>query len=191
MWHRSDMINKLRRLASPAIVKIRYKLGLGSEHPLRLHLGCGTKRFKGYTNIDWRKTQATDLVCDIKKLPYPDASVSLIETYHVIEHLTRHDLPKALGEWFRVMMPGGVLIIECPDFDKAVVEYIEGHEDRIDNIFGLQRFPGDAHQFGYNLSRLEKLLLEAGYRDIREEAPQDYHTRNEPCLRVRCIKSSV
>ena len=77
--------------------------------------------------------------------------MKLIETYHVIEHLNRHDLPIALKEWRRVLIVGGRLIIECPDFDEAIKEYIQGNEKRINNIFGLQRFPGDVHQFGYNL----------------------------------------
>ena len=167
LWYSSNMLNMIRRIISPVILKLKYKLGMGGARPLLLHLGCGTRRFQGYANIDLRKTKATDLVCDIKKLPYPDASVDLIETYHVIEHLPRNDMPKALNEWFRVIVPGGGLIIECPDFDKVVLEYIEGNEIRIDNIFGLQRFHGDAHLFGYNFKRLKKILKDAGFNNIK------------------------
>ena len=84
--------------------------------------------------------------------------------------------------------PGGKLIIECLDFDKSVNEYVEGNEKRIDNIFGLQRFPGDTHQFGYNFKRLEKLLEMVGFKDIQQREPQDSHTEDEPCLRVECVK---
>ena len=52
----------------------------------------------------------------------------------------------------------GKLIIECHDSDETAKEYIEGNEKRIDNIFGLQKFPGDTHQFEHNFKRLEKLL---------------------------------
>ena len=124
----------------------------------------------------------------MRKLPYPDNSAELIETYHVIEHLPRHDLPKALTEWYRLLIHEGKLIIECPDFDEAVKEYIGGNEKRLDNIFGLQRFPGDTHIFGYNFERLKQLVEEAGFRDIQKREPQDYHSKDEPCLRVECLK---
>ena len=188
-WYRSNLLNSVRRLATPILVKIKYKIGIRGTQPLRLHLGCGEQRIKGYVNIDLRKTKATDLVCNIIKIPYPDAIVDVIETYHVIEHLPRHLLPKALKEWFRAMAPGAMLIIECPDFDKAVKEYLEGNEKRIDTIFGLQRFPGDTHLFGYNAKRLKKILEEADFKGVQYEDPTDYHVKDEPCLRVKCFKS--
>lgn len=187
-WYNSNLLNIVRRNIDFAIIKFKYNLGIKNKIPLKLHLGCGGRRLEGYINIDLRKTTATDLVCNIRKLPYPDNSVELIETYHVIEHLPRHDLPKALKEWFRVLVTGGVLIVECPDFDKAVKEYIEGNEERINNIFGLQRFPGDTHMFGYNFKRLKKLHEETGFRDIQKKEPQDYHTKKEPCLRIESFK---
>jgi predicted SAM-dependent methyltransferase len=187
-WYNSNLLNIIRRNIDFAIVKFKYKLGIKHKTPLKLHLGCGNRHLEGYINIDLRKTISTDLVCNIRKLPYPNNTVELIETYHVIEHLSRHDLSKALKEWFGVISPGGMLIVECPDFDKAVKEYIGGNEKRINNIFGLQRFLGDTHMFGYNFKRLKKLLEEAGFRDIQEKEPQDYHTKDEPCLRIECFK---
>lgn len=186
-YYGSNFLNAIRRNIDHIKVKLKYKLRIKDEAPLKLHLGCGGRHFENYKNIDLRKTRATDLVCDIRKLPYTDNSVKLIETYHVVEHLPRHDLPKALKVWYRVLIPGGKLIIECPDFDETAKEYIEGNEKRIDNIFGLQRFPGDTHHFGYNFKRLEKLLAAAGFKDIKKRAAQDPHTKDEPCLRVECV----
>ncbi len=189
-WYSSDFLNLIRRSISPAIVRCRYKLGIRDKNPLKLHLGCGNQYFKGYVNIDLRKTRATDLVCDIRNLPYPDNSVELIETYHVIEHLPRHDLPKALKMWYRLLIHGGKIIIECPDFDEAIKQYIEGNEKRMDSFFGLQRFSGDTHHLGYNFKRLEKILKAADFKDIQKREPQDHHAKDEPCLRVECIKDA-
>ena len=183
-WYNSNFLNIIRRNINPAIIKLEYKLGFKGKNQLKLHLGCGNNHLEGYINIDWRKTKATDLVCDVRKLPYTDSSVEVIETYHLIEHLHRHDFPKALSEWYRILKRGGKLIIECPDFDKVVKEYLNGNEIRLDNIFGLQRFPGDAHLFGYNFKRLKQLLEEVGFKDIQKQKPQDYHAKDEPCLRV-------
>ncbi|MFX1264155.1 MAG: methyltransferase domain-containing protein [Promethearchaeota archaeon] len=188
MQRNSSLLNVIRRRIEPGIVRLKWKIGIKNKRPLRLHLGCGNQHIEGYMNIDFRKTKATNLVCDIAKLPYPDNSVELIETYHVVEHLPRHDLPKVLKEWHRVLTPAGKLIIECPDFDEDVKEYMRGKEKLLDSIFGLQRFPGDSHLFGYNFRRLEKLLKDANFEDIQRREPQDYHAKNEPCLRVECTK---
>lgn len=188
MQNNSNLVNAIRRTIEPEIVRLKYKMGIKDNRSLSLNLGCGNQHIKGCINIDSRKTKATDLVCDIVKLPYPDNSVELIENYHVIEHLPRHDLPKALKEWHRVLMLGGKLIIECPDFDEDMREYMGGNEKRLDSIFGLQRFPGDSHLFGYNFERLQRLLKDVGFEDIQRREAQDYHAKNEPCLRVECIK---
>src|SRR5271170_7219728 len=48
------------------------------------------------------------------KLPMPDESVDVITTFHCIEHW--HDSPRALfGEIRRVLKPGGLLMIGCPN----------------------------------------------------------------------------
>ncbi|NQU87283.1 MAG: methyltransferase domain-containing protein [Mariniphaga sp.] len=155
---------------------------------LKLHLSCGNRRIDDYINIDLRKTGVTDLVCDIRKLPYSSNSTELIEAYHVIEHLPRHDLPKTIKEWRRLLIPSGRLIIECPDFDEDVKEYLKGNQKRLDNVFGLQRFNGDTHLFGHNSKRLKTLLEEVGFINIINKEPQDYHSKGKPCLRVECIK---
>ena len=190
-WYNLNFLNIIRRNIDFAIVKFKYKLGIKNKTPLKLHLGCGDKNFEGYVNIDWRKTRATDLVCNIRKLPYPDNSIELIETYHAIEHLPRHDLPKALKEWDRVLFPGGRLIIECPDFDEIVKRYLEGDEKQLDGIFALQRFEGDYHLFGYNFKRLRRVLKDRGFANIEKKDAQDYHVKEWPCLRVECIKEHV
>lgn len=156
--------------------------------PLALHLGCGRQRLKGFLNIDMIPSPAVDLLCDSRRLPFAAGAVSRIETYHMIEHLPRHDFLEALFEWNRVLEESGALIIECPDFDATVKEYVEGKRFRINNIFGLQRHPGDYHLFGYTFNDLEEILQGVGFREIRQEAPTDYHAADEPSLRLTAMK---
>lgn len=80
------------------------------------------------------------------------------------------------------------MVIECPDFDTAVKEYLEGNLSMLDSIFGLQRYDGDIHYFGYNFVRLKNLLERCGFKNIVQFPAQDYHTKNEPCLRIECYK---
>jgi predicted SAM-dependent methyltransferase len=145
--------------------------------------------FPGYINIDFRKTGACDYVCDVTALPFPDASVEIIETYHLIEHLPRSNFEKAIQNWWNKLIPGGMLVIECPDFDRQVKQYLEGDDKIINHIFGLQRYSGDTHHFGYNFQRIRELLEAKGYYGIKSTNPTDYHRLEEPCIRVEAYKS--
>lgn len=186
-YYSSTFLNLIRRNINPLTVKLKYKFRV-SKNLLKLHLGCGSKHLGGYVNIDWRKTKATDFVCDIKKLPYPNNSISRIESYHVIEHLPRHVLLRTLREWYRLLVLGGKLVVEYPSFDKIVKRYLNGDEKQLDGIFGLQRFEGDYHLFGYNFKRLRRILEKSGFINIEEKDAQDDHAKEWPCIRVECIK---
>lgn len=186
LYHQlDDFCNIFFRL----IDKIRIWLKVNfNEAPIRLHLGCGERSIKGSINIDFRKTSATDYVCDIEKLPFKYKTIELIESYHVIEHLPHRRVPDILKKWYDLLKPGGKLVLELPDFDVAVKEYLNGNDARIYNIFGYQRFPGDTHLFGYNYKRIKVILNSIGYLNIRSAEPQDYHVSEEPCLRIEAFK---
>ena len=169
---------------------LRLKFKMNPPQDLRLHLGCGGVHKEGFVNIDHRTTRATDMVCDIRKLPFPDGSAAHIESYHVIEHVPHVEVQAMLREWNRVLKSGGSIVVECPDFDQAVREYLEGNEARIFNIFGLQRFKGDFHLYGYNQARLRETLETCGFEDIEFKEPQDYHKDLEPCMRAEARKRS-
>jgi predicted SAM-dependent methyltransferase len=182
-WYRSAAINSARDLFWRTAVACAPGLW-----PSKLHLGCGDRHYDGYLNIDIRKTHATDMVCDIRTLPFRSGSVDLIENYHVIEHMGRHDLPPALSSWHRVLKPGGRLIMECPDFDEDVKGYLSGDDSFLDHIFGLQRYATDFHYFGYNVRRLKELLENCGFTSVISEPARDPHSTLAPCLRVTCTK---
>lgn len=159
-----------------------------ADGTLRLHLGCGHRRLEGFLNVDMKLTNATDFVSDITALGCPASSVDRIETYHVIEHIPHPEVTRALREWYRVLRPGGTLVLECPDFDEGVRQYLAGDEGRLTSIYGLQRYEGDTHFFGYNLERLSRLLVSIGFGSVKGAEPEDYHKDTEPCLRVEAIK---
>ena len=182
------MLSPVRRFIDPAIISLSYRLGLKSYNSLHLHLGCGSKHFDGYINVDLWITDATDVICNINKLPWPDNSASTIESYHVIEHVSHKKAPSTLCEWFRVLEPGGTLILECPHFDRVVMEYLDGDDERLLNIFGRQRADGDAHLFGYTPERLKNLLRKVGFNDFTEPPPSSSQSLDEPSFRIECIK---
>ena len=155
---------------------------------MKLHLGCGSVHKPGYVNVDIRKLSGVDVVRDITHdLPWDDGSCECIETYHVVEHLPRRKVAGALAEWHRVLEPGGVLVVEVPNFDVACREYLAGNDERLNSIFGRQRWEGDTHLFGYNVKRLTRLLESAGFSDIVEFPATTRWSGGPPCIRLEAI----
>ena len=177
-------------------------------HEVKLHLGCGCQHYDGYINIDCIKTQATDLVCDVRELPYGDNTIDAIESYHVIEHFPvclQANVCDGYGEkygalidvfkdWRRVLKEGGRLVIELPDLDKVVEEYRIADEAKKEelllSIYGSFRNDNEAdyHRWGANEYRLRYMLEKAGYKNITFTEPRDYHVKDSPCMRVEAIK---
>jgi hypothetical protein len=69
-----------------------------------------------------------------------------------------------------------------------MIEYLEGNEERLFSIYGRQRFPGDAHLWGFNGRRLERMLRDTGFVDVRRGEPTDAHVAEEPCMRFEACK---
>jgi len=158
------------------------------DRPTRLHLGCGQRKLPGFINIDLNDGPAVDYVGNILRLPCPDESVERIESYHVIEHIPLPVVESVVRSWYRLLIPGGVVVAECPDINRAMMEYLDGNQDRIYSIYGRQRFSGDAHFFGYNHDSLIQLFSSVGFANCVCGEGTDYHSKLEPCLRIECRK---
>jgi len=68
---------------------------------------------------------------DLRTLPFDDNSAFQADAIHVIEHFPAWEAEPLITEWFRVMMPGGVLRVEFPDFTK-VLKIIQNAKDLTD-----------------------------------------------------------
>ena len=93
---------------------------------VKVQVGPGKRSyFKGWVNLDGNMFTGT---CDVwvnfhNPLPFNDASVDLIYSYMVIEHL--RDPFFHLQEIYRVLKPGGVFRIGAPNADTAIRKYVE------------------------------------------------------------------
>lgn len=84
---------------------------------MKLNLGCGTKTFKGWINVDVEKAKGVDIVCDLNKYPWKKfKSNSIEEVYcdNILEHLDNFD--KALKEIHRILKKNGTVLIRVPYF---------------------------------------------------------------------------
>lgn len=96
-----------------------------------LHVGCGPK-FKDKTTSGFASEKWSELRFDIDESVNPDiigsmtdmsavtdGSVDAVFSSHNIEHLYPHDVPIALSEFSRVLMPDGFAVITCPDLQSV------------------------------------------------------------------------
>ena len=88
---------------------------------MKLHLGCGNKFIKGFVHVDLLDYDHIDYRVPIDDLNFADdCSVDLIYAAHVLEHTGRNEFENVLKEWYRVLIPRGVLRIAVPDVASCV-----------------------------------------------------------------------
>lgn len=82
------------------------------EKEIKLNIGAGQTYLPGFINLDI--SPLADISVDLGKepLPFPDNSVSLIFSYHTLEHV--NDYLFALSEIHRVLRHGGRLLVGLP-----------------------------------------------------------------------------
>ncbi len=172
----------------------------------KLHVGCGNVILESYTNVDLPaengsytdiagvqtpvvRTSLTDLS------QFPEASVDVIEGYHVIEHLPSWEGRRALKEFFRILKPTGELVLECPDLFKCSLNYLVKPGDPKLAMNGLysdqsSESPAMVHQYGYDPKSLADALVQAGFpRDRIIEIPARRYRQRD--LRLVACKSGV
>ncbi|PIR87420.1 MAG: hypothetical protein COU11_00635 [Candidatus Harrisonbacteria bacterium CG10_big_fil_rev_8_21_14_0_10_49_15] len=147
------------------------------EQKIRLHLGCGEKYLPGYINIDYPADQHSvmkvraDKYADLRELSYPDNSVDEVRSHHVFEHFNRAEALKMLSRWRRWLKPGGVLLIETPDFEGCIWKFFfSGRKRRLElirHIFGSQEAAWADHLDGWYARKYRFVLSSFGFTKVR------------------------
>jgi len=141
---------------------------------MRLHLGCGNKLWKDYTNIDFK---GGDLACDIRVLPFADGVASEIVAIHVVEHFFITEVLSVLKEWHRVLSDDGTLIIELPCWGKVRKLIAVNAPENLTRwaLYGEPRTHVDGvpalHKWCWSAAEIEGLLQEAGFVNVKQETP--------------------
>lgn len=164
---------------------------------MKLHLGCGTNYLEGYINIDLpsegqsvMKANA-DLYQDIRTLNYPENSLDEIRNHHLLEHFTRQDVLDLLLQWRKWLKPGGLLVVETPDFEIAVKRFIEaGIKQRFKlsrHIFGSHEADWATHKDWWGRKKFRFVLPKLGFSIIKLKKKKDFTRRRK----VRFIPGRV
>jgi SAM-dependent methyltransferase len=105
-------------------------------------------------------------VGDLRSANYPTHHFDVLVLYHVIEHM--HDPVAEIEEIFRVLRPGGALIVGTPDFDSACARRY-GEKYRMLN--------DQTHVSLFTRESLERFLWDHGFCVDRAEFPY-FETRH-------------
>jgi SAM-dependent methyltransferase len=163
---------------------------------LVLHVGCGppdhytlNERFRGAgwheLRLDVDPGVRPDIVATITDMsPVPDASVDAVYSHHNIEHVFAHEVPVALAEFFRVLRPGGEVLIATPDLQALGRELMAGRLEEtlyraeageisaLDILYGLRSDIERgreymAHRTGFTGKTLSRRLNQAGFARVQ------------------------
>lgn len=102
-------------------LKIFTTKGFPKENPFVgervLHIGCGGDKLPDAVGMDIVSVfNKVDIIHDLDKFPWPveDSSFDIVYAHSVVEHLT--DIIAFMEEVWRVLSPGGRVIISVPYF---------------------------------------------------------------------------
>lgn len=160
--------NALEQLQEFGLVK--------AENCLRLHLGCGQNHFDDYVNIDYPPSEhtvqtkvAADVFADITQLRFPDCSIDEIRLHHVFEHFNPATSLALLTKWHKFIKPGGILVIETPDFDTSLELYNSvglDHKSKqviLRHLFGSHEAAWAIHKDAWSGDKFKYVLSSLGF----------------------------
>lgn len=83
-----------------------------------INVGSGTKYMPGWINVDLYAERA-DIREDLRTVEFPDGSVDSVLASHVLEHFERDETLELCRKFARWLKPGGVLIVEMPNWSRC------------------------------------------------------------------------
>jgi predicted SAM-dependent methyltransferase len=156
---------------------------------MRLNLGCGKQYKEGFINIDAYDATVADSIMAVENLTFPSNTIDAIEAHQLIEHLGYIHTIYALSEWFRVLKPRGTLLIETPDLESSIKQYLHGnHEVKKETltwIYGVES-TGMEHRLCYPTILLVTLLKKSGFTEIKTSSYTK--EKHHPVMRITCRK---
>jgi len=188
---------------STSRVSLAEHLAQTGRSAVKLHLGCGGVRWKDFINVDLypddglpddsRDGCIADVFADIRALDLPENTIDEIFTSHVIEHFPRWVALKMLEDWFRMLKPGGQVVIEMPDFWRCVLWLFhplpKNRRVARSQFYGNQWDQRDyeTHRYVWAGSEFKKALLAIGFSTVKVSHWTETHYKGRD-MRVTATK---
>ena len=146
--------------------------------PVKLHLGCGTKKLAGWVNIDSVRACSPDLLHDLTKpLPFDDRVADEILAEDLLEHFDKYLRFLIFYEWARVLKVNGTITVQVPNFKKILFKYFKfGYDNFVDFLFGENLWQSKFylghfgnHKWGYSEKTLSQFVELFGIKTVSVE----------------------
>jgi SAM-dependent methyltransferase len=113
-----------------------------------------------------------DRYAPMDALPYAPGTVDEIRSVQSLEHLDMREGPRVLRHWYEILRPGGIAHVDVPDFEETARQLLAQPDEPAKDwyyrlVYGSQKNPYAFHKNGFSPARLERMLLEAGFREVR------------------------
>lgn len=149
--------------------------------PRVLHVGCGTAPLPEFlgaaieTRLDANPDVHPDIVASMTDMGNIGPFDRLYSS-HCLEHLAPHDVQKALGEFRRVLRPGGMVMIFVPDLEDVRPTFDVVYEAPCGPVTGHDMYYGHGgmsrdnhfmrHLSGFVKETLRSAMEQARFRHI-------------------------
>ena len=141
---------------------------------MKLHIG-GKEAHPDWKILDAESRPEVDFVGNASCLSqFEDNSLDVIYSSHVLEHFyyqLNNELLNTLAEWYRVLKPGGKLMVSVPDLQVLCWLYLNPNLHPLERhqlmrmMFGGQTNEYDVHKVGFDCDTLTLYLEEVGFQD--------------------------
>ena len=147
-----------------------------------LDLACGSGTFVGHHRSDsksirigidislnqlhaahnlYSKQNIHFVNCSVDHLPFRDCQFEVVTSLELIEHLTLAQSEIMLKEIYRVLRPGGTIVLSTPNYS-SLWPYVEWLLNKVSDISYI-----DQHITKFNSASLCDMLIQTGYTSIR------------------------
>lgn len=146
---------------------------------MNINYGCGENKLEGFVNVDIEESTKPDLVCDLRRGPFPyeNDSVDKIYMIHCIEHVEFDKWPLIFNEFYRVLKLGGELLLAYPEFSVCAKYFIDDFRGNREfwrkTLYGRQLYPGDYHITPMVSIDLAEQLITIGFDNAKFKADPD------------------
>ena len=154
-----------------------------------INCGSGQRPFTSTPEVEWCNVDSQakwnpDIVCDGSRLPLPDESADYFVLSQVYEHFGCGEAMNLLQEAYRVLGPGGSLIISVPNMRALAQRWLAGQINEY--IFMVNTYGAymgnedDRHKWGTTPESLTDDIRKSG----DWSSVQDFNNRAIPGMDV-------
>lgn len=155
---------------------------------MKLVVGSGPAPHPDAINMDLGVEFGPDVVADARRLPFRDEVFQHLVAEDVLEHLPREQALVALGEWYRVLRPGGILEVRVPNLHGLAAHIMYWHDKDpakfavvVENLYGGAKYGPDGmwdrHFWGYSPHSLACVLSELGFAILSQTDAVNFTTK--------------